>query len=610
MTASFPRFNTKSSADDYNARAPIKRTEPMPSDPKISTIYENLRIFSEYALKGAHALGVGERSAQPIIEKKGVVREFFDGLFADQAVHRQKLKNVLLQTVADLKKADRSWFVLPNHEYTDLFCAAQKFNQIVMASKQFKSGLFAQLNFFPLLENAAAPELAPLVVHSVTQTSLPDIPSDQKPFVRKEGLFWKHDAFYYDKEDAKINHYVEGLRIFLRTQWERILSVIGRALEAIARIFGQNLTFFSGFHYFRQREEKIYRKDSPIAEGDLPTSYWIGHATCFMKIPKTTSSGKKVSINLITDPVEGDLNRIFYPRQTRPGRTMDECPAVHVYLLSHNHLDHYDQSTIDKLLLEQPAMLVPWGDGEKFKSRGFKNVYELQWWQKTAIQLKQGEETVNLTITGVPSHHWAGQGTEFHAHTTGFLGYVIEGENESGDLYFAGDTARLSEEHIETLRNRFNIRTQFQPGGPDELRKDMESTHQSSADALWMHFNLLVKKLYKSSPALNKQQFIEKAKGLRTLFMHTKTFKLGNLHFDDTEASVQRVLDALAAKPQQLPLLLAKMQVYERRVYDELLVLGKEMRFGDQALEPADIYEILRQGVYLPMIGERTRLIS
>jgi L-ascorbate metabolism protein UlaG (beta-lactamase superfamily) len=577
-------------------------------------ICENLRIISQFAFERAINFKIIEKrlsgAITHTIQKKTTLEKCWDTFFVDKALHREKIKHILIQTIQDLQRADRSLFVKPNREYTELFCAAQKFNQTMLASKMCKKGFFTELGLFHLIDNALVEELQPLLPGSVSQTSLANIPDLQKPFVRKEGFFIKYNAIYYDQEDASINHYTEGFRIFIGTQYERILSLVGRTLERIVQIFGQNKSFFSHHHYFLHKEnaqpEKIYRLDSPIVDDDSPTSYWIGHATCLMKIPKTTSSGKKISINLITDPVEGDLNTIFYPRMTRPGLTVKEWPAIHVFLLSHNHLDHYDHSTIKKLLAQQPIMLVPSGDAGKLKSLGFKNIYEQDWWQEITIPLQQGENTITLKITGVPAHHWSGQGIELCPHTSGFLGYVIH--TEKGDIYFAGDTARLSEEHVATLRNRFNIVSLFQPGGPDEQRKEMLSTHQSSVDALSMHFKIMVKKLYESHPTLNKWQFIKNAKDLRTLFMHTKTYKLGNLHFDDTERSVNAVLAALGAHPEQLSSQLAKLQIYEKQVYDELIALGKEMRFANEVLDPVDIHEILTAGVCIPMIGQRSVL--
>ena len=306
---------------------------------------------------------------------------------------------------------------------------------------------------------------------------------------------------------------------------------------------------------------------------------------------------------MITDPVEGDLNKILYPRMTKPAKTVDTCPIPHVFLLSHNHRDHLDEDSLKKLVKYQPVMLVPEGDKTKFTDLGFKNVYENNWWQTTTIPIVQGNKKAELKITAVPSNHWSGRGP-CDGHHAGFVGYVIH--KEDGDVYFAGDTARLSHDHITTLAQRFNIRTMFQPGGPDEARKDMESTHQSSADGLWMHFELPLRNLYEKEDYRNnysKQTFIEEAKKLRTIYMHTKTYKLGNLHFDDTEASIARVKKFLAADPD------SEATANEMKVGEQILSFGQKTIFQDGSyLTSEDILEILNAGVVVPMIGSRTEL--
>ena len=67
---------------------------------------------------------------------------------------------------------------------------------------------------------------------------------------------------------------------------------------------------------------------------------WIGHATFLIKLGETT---------IITDPVfsknAGPL--IFGPdRFTEPALTLNEIPKIDLFLLTHNHYDHQDMSTI------------------------------------------------------------------------------------------------------------------------------------------------------------------------------------------------------------------------------------------------------------------------
>jgi hypothetical protein len=249
-------------------------------------------------------------------------------------------------------------------------------------------------------------------------------------------------------------------------------------------------------------------------------------------------------------------------------------------------------------------MLVPEGDQEKFRKLGFKHIYAQNWWKTTTIPVERIGEKGELKITAVPSNHWSGQGVCDDHHST-VVGYVIH--QKDGDIYFAGDTARLSEEHIETLRNRFNIKNMFQPGGPDEARKNMEGTHQASVDALWMHFNLIVKRIYSEGKFQNrsKADFIERAKRSKTLFMHTKTYKLGNLHFSDTDDSVNRLKTSFRNGR-----LDPDIRSYEKKVYDELVAFGKGFVFTDGShLSQEDILSILDASVIIPKIGSRTTLI-
>jgi L-ascorbate metabolism protein UlaG (beta-lactamase superfamily) len=248
-------------------------------------------------------------------------------------------------------------------------------------------------------------------------------------------------------------------------------------------------------------------------------------------------------------------------------------------------------------------MIVPRGDGKKYRKLGFQNVYSHSWWHRTTIPFTKNGVTEHLKITAVPANHWSGTGP-CDGHRSMFLGYVIE--QEDGDIYFAGDTARLSDEHIATLRDRFTIRVQFQPGGPDEMRKDMETTHQASVDGLWMHFNLILKGIYESGHYASKPKgdFMEIAKACKTIYMHTKTFKLGNLHFDDTETSVRKVIDSLTDRNPQ------GLKSYEEKVWFELRDLGLKMTFdnGNSNLQAADVQELLNACVEIPRIGERTSL--
>lgn len=583
----------------------------------------NINLISQHANERAEAFQVVTRTTEgkqtPYFIKNNLIKECF--LRAKHALMKQKgqayrkqLKDVIEGHIKNLNEAAKEAYLSQNKDYIELFLACQRYNQVYTLSlnQTFREEtvLFEELHLATPIHPESCPQLAPIKIKAeqIKTEKLLDIPANQEPHIQEKGWWRRYKLYHYNEADIKINHGKEAAHIFISTQKERLISLIGRVIEAMAKCFNQSCSTFKKYHYFKNGEDKneasIYAQHAPLTNQEA-SSYWIGHATCLLHIPVTTAENEQIHVNVITDPVEGDLNKLLYPRMTRPARTMENCPLPHIYMLSHNHLDHYSKATIEKLKKYQPIMLVPEGDAKKFQKLGFKHVYEHNWWQITTIPIEQNDKHAEIKITAVPAHHWSGQGP-CDGHHAAFLGYVIH--QEEGDVYFAGDTARLSEEHVSTLRDRFNIRTMFQPGGPDEVRKDMETTHQASVDGLWMHFNLMMQNLYqKGNYALqSKETFMEEAKKLRTIYMHTKTYKLGNLHFDDTNESISRIEEALQAG--KLP---EGTKSYEEQVYHELLGIGQNLVFQDNScLEATDILEILNADIIVPKIGERTVFAS
>lgn len=165
----------------------------------------------------------------------------------------------------------------------------------------------------------------------------------------------------------------------------------------------------------------------------------------------------------------------------------------------------------------------------------------------------------------------------------------------------SSDTARLNDDHINKLREHFKIKWSFQPGGPDEVRKDMESTHQASVDGLWMHFKMMIPRIY--TQGMDKQEFLKQAKELKTIYMHTMTYKLGNLHISDTKDSVAKVLGALQSGE------VLDLKSYEKQVYQELCDLADDLEFSsDEKLLHSDIASLLTETVIVPKIGSRLGL--
>ena len=131
---------------------------------------------------------------------------------------------------------------------------------------------------------------------------------------------------------------------------------------------------------------KKYQMDDYIA--------WIGHATFLIKLGDTT---------IITDPVfsknAGPL--IFGPKRfTDPALNLREIPKTDVFLLTHNHYDHQDMTTIRRFPYKNAKVLLPLNLGKYFRKNGYKDVNEMDWYEE--IKINQ-----DLKITFLPAVHWS-----------------------------------------------------------------------------------------------------------------------------------------------------------------------------------------------------------
>ena len=163
----------------------------------------------------------------------------------------------------------------------------------------------------------------------------------------------------------------------------------------------------------RENLEK-FKEDDYIA--------WIGHATFLIKLGETT---------IITDPVfsknAGPL--IFGPkRYVEPALQLSEIPKTDVFLLTHNHYDHQDMSTIRNFPYKNAKVLLPLKLGKYFKR--YKDVNEMDWYDEININK-------DLKITLLPAVHWSKRSLT-DTNKTLWGNFLIEYKNKK--ILFACDT--------------------------------------------------------------------------------------------------------------------------------------------------------------------------
>lgn len=214
------------------------------------------------------------------------------------------------------------------------------------------------------------------------------------------------------------------------------------------------------------RRAEVPRVTPDLARVDqAPSLTWVGHATWLVGM-----AGQRV----VTDPVWSTSIGPGITRNVEPGISLEQA-APTVVLVSHNHRDHLDAPTIERIgarMGRQVVFVVPQDLGRFFRKRGMAHVHELSWWQSVTI----GE----LTVTFVPSQHWSQRGP-LDRNDTLWGGFVIQGQGRS--VYFAGDTAFFN--GFRDIGERFpGIDAALLPIGAYDPQWFMRRQHMNPDDAV------------------------------------------------------------------------------------------------------------------------------
>lgn len=216
--------------------------------------------------------------------------------------------------------------------------------------------------------------------------------------------------------------------------------------------------------------EKIHvapsHPDLSVVSGIRAT--WVGHATVLVQSP---------GLNLLTDPVwskrVGPWSWVGSARRAQPAVAFEDLPRIDAVLVSHDHYDHLDMPTLERLAKERsPLAIAPLGTADLVKKAGFEKVVALDWWQ--SAPLPSGD-----TVTLVPAVHH-GIRWPWDRNTRLWGGFVIT--TKSGSIYFAGDTG--DGPHFDEIGKRFGpIDLALLPIGAFLPRWFMHRQHIGPAEA-------------------------------------------------------------------------------------------------------------------------------
>jgi L-ascorbate metabolism protein UlaG (beta-lactamase superfamily) len=234
-------------------------------------------------------------------------------------------------------------------------------------------------------------------------------------------------------------------------------------------------------------------------------------------------------LNILTDPIWSDrcspVSWVGPKRHRNPGIRFEDLPPIDAILVSHNHYDHLDLPTLNRLAKKGvPRSITTLGNRDLIKDTGIPTVDELDWWQ--SIQLSE-----EITLTVVPAQHFSSR-TLWDRNETLWGGFVISGP--TGNVFYSGDTGYGA--HFKEITQQFStIEVAILPISPFRPRQSNEPPHRHYPE---IHMG----------PAEVVQSHLDLQARL-SIAAHFQVFQLGSDGFDDALNELRTVLAERDLKP-------------------------------------------------------------
>jgi L-ascorbate metabolism protein UlaG (beta-lactamase superfamily) len=161
-----------------------------------------------------------------------------------------------------------------------------------------------------------------------------------------------------------------------------------------------------------------------LPDGDVLV--WFGHSSYFLKTD---------GIRILVDPVfSGNASPIPGSTKAFEGANeygVDDIPEIDYLFISHDHYDHLDYPTIQKLRSKVKKVICGLGVGAHFERWGYAKaiITEMDW-------NEQIEPELGMKVYGLPARHFSGR--TFKRNTTLWLSFLLETPTKK--IYLGGDS--------------------------------------------------------------------------------------------------------------------------------------------------------------------------
>ncbi len=168
---------------------------------------------------------------------------------------------------------------------------------------------------------------------------------------------------------------------------------------------------------------------------------WLGHSTVILNIN---------GFIILTDPVFSNSpspvsfigTKVFKYSDTPK---VEDLPDINIVIISHDHYDHLDYESINKLKNKAGLFLVPLGVSSHLIKWGVSSdkIIELDWWEDYTADK-------NKIFTCTPARHFSGRKI-IDSNKTLWSSWVINIDNFK--IFFSGDSGYG--EHYKSIGNKY-----------------------------------------------------------------------------------------------------------------------------------------------------------
>ena len=152
---------------------------------------------------------------------------------------------------------------------------------------------------------------------------------------------------------------------------------------------------------------------------------WLGHSSLMINVD---------GVKILTDPVFEKSVSVFGPTRFNGDVPLDidQLPPIDVVIISHDHYDHLNKFSVQRLNEKTKMFIVPLAVGARIAEWGVPQgkIVELDWWQEYRFDQE-------LMVVATPAQHFSGRGFTDRNKTLWASWVIITPFHK---LFFSGDS--------------------------------------------------------------------------------------------------------------------------------------------------------------------------